>query len=65
MTRLPRVTTHEIIRVLERKGFVLARQSGSHKIFKNTDWETAASQKTSRLRQLCQNPPQEGQHKQN
>jgi predicted RNA binding protein YcfA (HicA-like mRNA interferase family) len=37
MTRLPRVTAQEIIRVLERKGFLLARQSGSHKIFKNTD----------------------------
>jgi predicted RNA binding protein YcfA (HicA-like mRNA interferase family) len=36
MTRLPRVTAQEIIRVLERKGFVLARQSGSHKIFKNS-----------------------------
>lgn len=36
MTRLPRVTAQEIIRALERKGFVLARQSGSHKIFKNS-----------------------------
>jgi len=35
MTRLPRVTAQEIIRILERKGFTLARQSGSHKIFKN------------------------------
>ena len=35
MTRLPRVTAVEVIRVLERSGFVLVRQSGSHKIFKN------------------------------
>ena len=35
MTRLPRVTAQEIIRILERNGFTLARQSGSHKIFKN------------------------------
>jgi predicted RNA binding protein YcfA (HicA-like mRNA interferase family) len=35
MTRFPRVTAAEIIRVLERSGFTLARQSGSHKIYKN------------------------------
>jgi len=33
--RLPRVTATEIIRVLERRGFALARSSGSHHIFKN------------------------------
>ena len=33
--RLPRVTAREIIRVLERRGFALARSSGSHHIFKN------------------------------
>jgi len=33
--RLPRVTAAEIIRVLERIGFVQVRQSGSHRIFKN------------------------------
>lgn len=33
--RLPRVTAREIIRVLERHGFALARSSGSHHIFKN------------------------------
>jgi len=33
--RLPRVTAGEIIRVLERIGFVRVRQSGSHQIFKN------------------------------
>jgi predicted RNA binding protein YcfA (HicA-like mRNA interferase family) len=36
MTRLPRVTAQETIRVLERKGFTLPRQSVSHKIFKNS-----------------------------
>ena len=34
-TELPRVTAREVISVLERAGFRLARQSGSHKIYKN------------------------------
>ncbi len=33
--KLPRVTAAEITRALERGGFFLARQSGSHKIYKN------------------------------
>lgn len=33
--RLPRVRAREIIRVLERRGFALARSSGSHHIFRN------------------------------
>lgn len=33
--KLPRVTAAETIRVLEKVGFFLARQSGSHKIYKN------------------------------
>ena len=33
--RLPRVSAIEIIKVLEKIGFNLARQSGSHKIYKN------------------------------
>jgi predicted RNA binding protein YcfA (HicA-like mRNA interferase family) len=37
MPRLPRVTAKEVIRVLERVGFYLARQSGSHKIYKNQE----------------------------
>jgi predicted RNA binding protein YcfA (HicA-like mRNA interferase family) len=35
--RLPRVTGAEAIRVLEKAGFLLVRQSGSHKIFKNAE----------------------------
>jgi predicted RNA binding protein YcfA (HicA-like mRNA interferase family) len=35
MTKLPRLTAQEIIKVLERKGFALVRQSGSHKIYRN------------------------------
>ena len=35
MERLPRITDVEVIKVLKRAGFFLARQSGSHKIFKN------------------------------
>ena len=33
--KLPRVTATEVIRVLERVGFYLVRQSESPKIFKN------------------------------
>ena len=35
MPKLPRVTAREIIAVLEKSGFVLSRQSGSHMIYKN------------------------------
>ena len=35
MERLPRITAVEVIKALKRAGFFLARQSGSHKIFKN------------------------------
>ena len=34
--RVPRVTADEIIRVLEKVGFALVRQSGSHKIYKSS-----------------------------
>ncbi len=37
MGRLPKVTADKVIRVLERAGFFLARQSGSHKIYKNKE----------------------------
>ena len=36
MARLPRVTARQIVGVLEKLGFVLARQSGSHMIYKNS-----------------------------
>lgn len=35
--RLPRVTASQVIRVLEKLGFELSRQSGSHKIYKNEE----------------------------
>jgi predicted RNA binding protein YcfA (HicA-like mRNA interferase family) len=35
MPKLPRLTAREIRGVLERAGFSLTRQSGSHQIFKN------------------------------
>ena len=35
--RLPRITARQIIKILENKGFVLVRQSGSHKIYKNSE----------------------------
>jgi len=34
MPRLPRFTAKQIISILEKSGFTLARQSGSHKIYK-------------------------------
>lgn len=33
--RLPRLTADDLIRIISKKSFILARQSGSHKIFKN------------------------------
>jgi len=35
MPKLPRVTARQIATVLEKLGFSLARQSGSHMIYKN------------------------------
>ena len=35
MPRLPRLTAREIMAVLQKVGFSLVRESGSHKIFKN------------------------------
>jgi len=36
MPKLPRLTARQIIAVLEKAGFSLARQSGSHMIYKNS-----------------------------
>jgi predicted RNA binding protein YcfA (HicA-like mRNA interferase family) len=41
MARLPRLTARQIIAVLEKVGFSLARQSGSHMIFKNASGKRA------------------------
>jgi predicted RNA binding protein YcfA (HicA-like mRNA interferase family) len=35
MSRLPRVNAREICAVLEKLGFSVVRQSGSHMIYKN------------------------------
>lgn len=35
--KLPRVRAREIIKVLEKLGFFLSRQSGSHKIYRNPE----------------------------
>ncbi len=35
--RLPRITAPEMIRVLEKSGYILSRQSGSHKIYRNLE----------------------------
>ena len=39
--KLPRVTAAEAIRALEKAGFSRARQSGSHKIYKNKEGRRA------------------------
>lgn len=39
--KLPRVNASEIIKVLEKCGFVMTRQSGSHKIYKNPEGNRA------------------------
>ena len=35
--KLPRITAAEAIRIIEKEGFFLARQSGKHKIYKNQE----------------------------
>jgi predicted RNA binding protein YcfA (HicA-like mRNA interferase family) len=35
MPKLPRLTARQIVAVLEKEGFSLTRQSGSHMIYKN------------------------------
>jgi predicted RNA binding protein YcfA (HicA-like mRNA interferase family) len=37
MPKLPRLSARQIIAVLEKVGFSLARQSGSHMIYKNSE----------------------------
>ena len=36
MPKLPRLTARQIVAVLGKAGFALARQSGSHMIYKNS-----------------------------
>jgi predicted RNA binding protein YcfA (HicA-like mRNA interferase family) len=36
MPKLPRLTARQIVAVLEKAGFFLARQSGSHMIYKDS-----------------------------
>lgn len=33
--KLPRISADKVIKVIEKLGFILVRQSGSHKIYKN------------------------------
>ena len=35
--KLPRVSAQKVIRVLLKLGFILVRQSGCHKVFKNAE----------------------------
>jgi len=41
MPKLPRLTAREICSVLEKLGFSIARQSGSHIIYKNSEGRRA------------------------
>jgi predicted RNA binding protein YcfA (HicA-like mRNA interferase family) len=43
MVRLARITAEEVIKLLERVGFSLVRQSGSHKIYKHAKGERVAA----------------------
>lgn len=38
---LPRITAKQIIPVLEKRGFILVRQSGSHRIYRNAEGKRA------------------------
>jgi len=38
--KLPRVTADKMIKVIEKSGFFLVRQSGGHKIYKNERGKT-------------------------
>lgn len=35
MPKSPRLTARELIKILEGRGFILVRQSGSHKIYRD------------------------------
>lgn len=35
--KLPRADASEVIKALEKSGFYLARQSGSHRIYRNSE----------------------------
>jgi len=35
MPRLPRLTAAEVIRIIEKRGFLFSRSSGSHQIFRH------------------------------
>jgi predicted RNA binding protein YcfA (HicA-like mRNA interferase family) len=41
MAKLPRLTARQIAAVLEKAGFILSRQSGSHMIYKNVEGKRA------------------------
>ena len=41
MAKLPRLTAREISAVLEKCGFSLTRQSGSHRIYRNAEGKRA------------------------
>jgi len=48
MPKLPRLTARQVIAALEKSGFSLARQSGSHMIYKNTAGKRVTALSTAR-----------------
>ena len=62
--KLPRITAGKVTRVLEKAGFVLVRQSGSHKIYKNSEGKRVTvpyhSKKGSPPKGLEKHPPRCG-----
>ncbi len=37
MPRLPRISARELVRALEKQGFVFSRSKGSHRIYRHAD----------------------------
>ena len=65
--KLPRVNAADAVRVLEKAGFFLARQSGSHRIYKNAEgaeghsaipfWQRASSEDFKEHFERCGHDP--------
>lgn len=58
--KLPLVTAGKVDRVPETVGFVLVRQSGSHRIYKNSEWNRVLQYQSKKvlLPKVLKNHPQ-------
>ncbi|MBI4014501.1 MAG: type II toxin-antitoxin system HicA family toxin [Candidatus Aenigmarchaeota archaeon] len=45
--RMPRLTAKQIIKIIEKKGFFLVRQSGSHRIYRNPECKRITEEELS------------------